>query len=54
MESHFPNLIKISRNRTLKKLWSLKQKMIKNPDILEKSERELIKKIIFQASISYL
>ncbi len=40
MESHFPNLIKISRNRTLKKLWSLKQKMIKNPDILEKFERE--------------
>ena len=35
-----PNLIKISRDRTLKKLWILKQKMIKNPDILEKFERE--------------
>lgn len=44
MERHSPNLIKISRDRTLKKLCSLKQKMIKNADILEKSERELIDK----------
>jgi len=44
MESCFPNLIEISQDRTLKKLWSLKQKMIKNPDILEPFERESIKK----------
>jgi len=44
MKTHLPNLIKIFRDRTLKKLWTLKQKMIKNPDILEQFERESIKK----------